>query len=92
MATATIQRQVNSFTASIERNGNTLEVTVQRNDQPMNVQFERTTGASAYELAVANGFVGTEAEWLESLKGHVGVWVGPTPPIDPEQYPVWIEI
>lgn len=26
-------------------------------------------GASAYEIAVANGFVGTEAEWLESLRG-----------------------
>lgn len=29
-------------------------------------------GASAYEVAVANGFVGTEAEWLESLVGPVG--------------------
>ncbi len=26
-------------------------------------------GASAYDVAVANGFVGTEAEWLESLIG-----------------------
>lgn len=26
-------------------------------------------GKSAYEIAVANGFVGTEAEWLESLNG-----------------------
>lgn len=25
------------------------------------------TGLSAYEVALANGFVGTEAEWLESL-------------------------
>lgn len=29
-------------------------------------------GASAYEVAVANGFVGTEAEWLASLKGDKG--------------------
>lgn len=29
-------------------------------------------GDSAYEIAVANGFVGTEAEWLESLKGEPG--------------------
>jgi len=29
-------------------------------------------GASAYEVAVANGFVGTEAEWLESLVGADG--------------------
>ncbi|MDE5766195.1 MAG: hypothetical protein K2I17_03405, partial [Clostridia bacterium] len=27
------------------------------------------TGKSAYEVAVANGFEGTEAEWLASLKG-----------------------
>ncbi len=29
-------------------------------------------GKSAYEIAVAYGFVGTEAEWLESLKGVDG--------------------
>ncbi|MBR7111631.1 MAG: leucine-rich repeat domain-containing protein [Clostridia bacterium] len=27
---------------------------------------------SAYDIAVRNGFVGTEAEWLESLKGATG--------------------
>ena len=26
-------------------------------------------GASAYDIAVENGFSGTQAEWLESLKG-----------------------
>ncbi len=29
---------------------------------------DELSGASAYEIAVRNGFVGTEAEWLESLK------------------------
>ncbi len=29
-------------------------------------------GKSAYEIAVENGFNGTEAEWLESLKGETG--------------------
>lgn len=29
-------------------------------------------GKSAYEVAVENGFVGTELEWLESLQGFVG--------------------
>lgn len=33
---------------------------------------EGADGASAYEVAVANGFVGTEAEWLESLVGPAG--------------------
>jgi hypothetical protein len=31
-----------------------------------------SAGKSAYELAVENGFVGTEQEWLESLKGQDG--------------------
>lgn len=30
-------------------------------------------GASAYEVALTNGFEGTEAEWLLSLKGEQGV-------------------
>jgi len=29
-------------------------------------------GASAYDIAVTNGFVGTEAEWLASLEGDPG--------------------
>lgn len=33
-------------------------------------------GKSAFEIAVENGFVGTEADWLESLKGADGA-VGP---------------
>lgn len=32
-----------------------------------------TPGISAYEVAVANGFAGTEAEWLESLAVKPGV-------------------
>lgn len=31
-----------------------------------------TRGYSAYEIAVQNGFVGTEEEWLASLKGEQG--------------------
>ena len=31
-----------------------------------------SAGKSAYEIAVDNGFVGTETEWLESLKGSDG--------------------
>ena len=31
-----------------------------------------TAGKSAYEIAVDNGFVGTETEWLENLKGAEG--------------------
>lgn len=33
---------------------------------------EAIQGKSAYEIAVMNGFDGTEAEWLASLKGEKG--------------------
>lgn len=35
-------------------------------------EIKNGNGASAYEIAVENGFEGTEAEWLESLKGEKG--------------------
>lgn len=46
-------------------------------------------GKSAYEIAVSNGFKGTEAEWLESLRGVSGVYIGETEPTDPD-VSVWI--
>ena len=36
-------------------------------------QQVQARGLSAYEIAVLNGFSGTELEWLESLKGEPGV-------------------
>lgn len=36
------------------------------------VNLGRVVGYSAYEIAVQNGFEGTEAEWLASLKGAKG--------------------
>ena len=38
-----------------------------------NGQQVQARGLSAYEIAVINGFSGTELEWLESLKGEPGV-------------------
>ena len=36
------------------------------------IAFCACEGKSAYDIAVENGFAGTEAEWLESLKGDKG--------------------
>ena len=36
------------------------------------VPFQGPPGDSAYQVAVENGFVGTEAEWLETLQGNTG--------------------
>lgn len=46
-------------------------------------------GDSAYEIAVSNGFVGTEEEWLDSLVGPAGPTgpTGPTGPVGPEGPP-----
>lgn len=40
--------------------------------EPIAVQGGGSSGKSAYEIAVDNGFEGTEEEWLESLKGEQG--------------------
>lgn len=43
-------------------------------------------GKSAYDIAVDNGFEGTEQEWLESLKGDTGPQgeIGEQGPIGPQ--------
>jgi hypothetical protein len=43
-------------------------------------------GKSAYELALENGFVGTEEEWLAEVEGDVGP-VGPQGPQGPQGQP-----
>lgn len=42
------------------------------------IDIPALNGESAYNIAVKNGFVGTEAEWIESLKGERGE-IGKTP-------------
>lgn len=37
------------------------------------VEIPTLVGESAYSIAVKNGFVGTEVEWIESLKGTDGI-------------------
>lgn len=36
------------------------------------ISMEGRSGKSAYDIAIDNGFTGTENEWLESLKGRKG--------------------
>lgn len=52
------------------------ELEVEIKDEPQEIEIEviptGTEGLSAYEVAVKEGFEGTESEWLESLKGEVG--------------------
>lgn len=48
------------------------QITIELIKTPTNIQGEK--GLSAYEVALANGFVGTEQEWLDSLKTSTLNW------------------
>ena len=55
-----------------------FEAEMDENDQSLKIEFGDTKtihgkdGKSAYQIAIENGFVGTEEEWLESLNGKDG--------------------
>lgn len=48
------------------------EVKILNNEVGLNNNAKVYRGASAYEIAVKNGFDGSEKEWLDSLKGKDG--------------------
>lgn len=50
----------------------TYDTVVQQSSDVINKLLKLTQGQSAYDIAIDNGFVGTKAEWLESLKGAEG--------------------
>jgi hypothetical protein len=55
-----------------------VDVTFEQNETTFAAQYDPTMtlmgpeGKSAYQVAVDNGFVGSEKQWLESLKGLNG--------------------
>lgn len=57
----------NGITPHIGANGNWYVGTTD-----LGVKAAGTPGKSAYQIAIDNGFEGTETEWLESLKGEKG--------------------
>lgn len=73
------------------------------NDKPLSdtefwleIAREGEGGLSAYQLAVDNGFEGTEQEWLESLVGPQGPQgiqgeVGPQGEVGDSAYEQWLE-
>lgn len=60
-------RGINNVT--IDNKGNLI---IYYSDDTTN-NIGKITGDSAYEIAVKNGFNGTETEWLESLKGTINI-------------------
>ena len=74
----------------------THQVIEVENGAPVVRGVDGKDGKSAYEVAVENGFIGTEQEWLESLKGEKGETgsTGPTgatftPSVDADGYISW---
>ena len=55
---------------SIELNQTVIDVKL--NFSVLNIGSISESGKSAFDIAVENGFVGTEIEWLSSLKGEKG--------------------
>jgi hypothetical protein len=59
-------------TGTISSGIETYDTVVQQSSDVINKLLKLTQGQSAYDIAIDNGFVGTKAEWLESLKGEEG--------------------
>lgn len=51
-----------------------MDIEINTNVSNIDVEVEKAgpQGLSAYQVAVKNGFVGTEQEWLDSLVGEKG--------------------
>jgi len=62
MPSIIIEEIVTNVTLNIEEVVST--VTIQISEM-------QTPGISAYQVAINNGFIGTEAEWIASLKNHL---------------------
>ena len=73
-----------TVTATTVSNGVDLTIVDKNGTQNVGIRngADGNDGKSAYELAVDNGYTGTEEEWLASLKGTNGVTTVQTTKID----------
>lgn len=60
-------------------------------DEPLNITLETDgpRGESAYQIAVRKGFMGSEQEYLDSLKSDITI--SPTAPLVPYLNQLWIQ-
>lgn len=66
----TVEEQNFELTTDIVTNEVTIDVTQVNEETTINVsQF--TSGESAYEIALRNGFTGTEQDWLDNMDSSV---------------------
>ena len=59
-------------TGTVSSGIETYDTVAQQSSDVINKLLKLTQGQSAYDIAIDNGFVGTKAAWLESLKGTDG--------------------
>ena len=73
-----------TVTATVVNNGVDLTIVDKNGTQNVGIRngADGNDGQSAYELAVDNGYTGTEKEWLDSLKGIDGTITVQTTKID----------
>ncbi len=58
---------------NVSPTGDNIDIIITHEVQDIDINIsEATNGLSAYQIAVENGYIGTEAEWLLSLKGETG--------------------
>lgn len=63
-----INQTINKLETIVDTSINLIETSILTNPVSINVEVnDGRVGASAYEIAVLNGFVGTEQDWLNSL-------------------------
>lgn len=66
--TTTVLIQPDTTEITLEFDSTTLDVVVE--DLVLEIDTQAgAPGLSAYQIAVANGFTGTQQQWLDSLKG-----------------------
>lgn len=66
----TINEQIDEITNLLDGAEENLDKVI---TEYIDQNSDKLKGKSAYQIALENGFVGTEEEWLESLKGADGV-------------------
>lgn len=71
-ATLIIEETIQATTIVIDNNCTTTTIEIAEISNNSTIEFTSIgePGLSAYQLAVANGFIGTETEWLVSLQGQ----------------------
>ena len=70
-STLIIEETIQATTIVIDNycTSTTIEIAEISNNSTIEICSIGEPGLSAYQIAVANGFVGTEAQWLASLEG-----------------------